>query len=206
MVVSLSSPIQLQPHIDSKGLVFAAMMAALGNVLSFLSMQLAPLAPNIPLGPVQVSLALDLSHLATFIASLFGGPLVGGLTGLVGGLVAAFEFGFSKGNLVTGFGLPVGKALTGVAAGYVFRVLYKEGGPPRLVASTLISYVPEATLTLFLFVYVLPSLTGLPAAVASAIAIQIVVKAFAEMIILGLVLSGLVSNLAFRSYAGSYFQ
>src|SRR4030042_902346 len=109
----------MQDHLGSKGLVFAAMMAALGNVLSFLSMQLAPIAPNVPLGPVSVSLALDLSHLATFIASLFGGPLVGGVTGLVGGLVAAFEFGFSKGNLVTGLGLPLGKALTGGAAGDV---------------------------------------------------------------------------------------
>ncbi|MFH2112788.1 MAG: ECF transporter S component [Candidatus Bathyarchaeota archaeon] len=196
----------MQPHIGSKGLVFAAMMAALGNVLSFLSMQLAPIAPNVPLGPVSVSLALDLSHLATFIAALFGGPLVGGLTGLVGGMVAAFEFGFSKGNLVTGFGLPLGKAMTGVAAGYVFRWLYREGGAGRLVASTVVSYVPEALLTLFLFVYVLPPLTGLPVAIASAVAVQIVVKAFVEMVILGIILAGLVSNLGFKTYARGYFQ
>ena len=196
----------MQPQIGSKGLVFAAMMAALGNVLSFLSMQLAPIAPNVPLGPVSVSLALDLSHLATFIASLFGGPLVGGLTGLVGGTVAAFEFGFSKGNLVTGIGLPLGKALTGVAAGYVFRWLSGEGGAGRLVASTVVSYVPEGLLTLLLFVYVLPAVTGLPVAIASAVAVQIVVKAFAEMVILGLILAGLVSNAGFSAYARGYFQ
>ena len=34
---------------------------------------------RIPLGPVSVSLALDLSHLATFIAALLGGPVIGGL-------------------------------------------------------------------------------------------------------------------------------
>ncbi|OGD45676.1 hypothetical protein A3K69_08655 [Candidatus Bathyarchaeota archaeon RBG_16_57_9] len=196
----------MQDHLGSKGLVFAAMMAALGNVLSFLSMQLAPIAPNVPLGPVSVSLALDLSHLATFIASLFGGPLVGGVTGLVGGLVAAFEFGFSKGNLVTGLGLPLGKAMTGVAAGYVFRWLYRGGGAPRLVASTVVSYVPEALLTLALFIYLLPPLTGLPVALATAIAVQIVVKAFAEMIILGVVLSGMVGNLGFRAFAEGYFK
>jgi LytS/YehU family sensor histidine kinase len=186
--------------------VFVAMMAALGNVLSFLSMQLAPIAPNIPLGPVSVSLALDLSHLATFIASLFGGPLVGGLTGFVGGLVAAFEFGFSKGNLVTGFGLPLGKAMTGVTAGYIFRWLHGEGSPSRLVVSTVVSYVPEALLTLVLFIYVLPPMTGLPATMWTAIAVQIVVKAFVEMVILGLILVGLLSNLAFRTYAKGYFQ
>jgi len=205
-VVGDPQRINMQPHIGSKGLVFAAMMAALGNVLSFLSVQLAPIAPNIPLGPVSVSLALDLSHLATFIASLFGGPLVGGLTGLVGGLVAAFEFGFSKGNIVTGIGLPLGKAMTGVAAGYVFRRLHGEGGAGRLVASTVVSYVPEALLTFALFIYVLPPLTGMPVAVATAVAVQIVVKAFAEMVILGLILAGLVSNMAFRTYAMGYFQ
>jgi LytS/YehU family sensor histidine kinase len=202
----VDSEIGMQLHIGSKGLVFTAMMAALGNVLSFLSMQLAPIAPNVPLGPISVSLALDLSHLATFIASLFGGPFVGGLTGLVGGMVAAFEFGFSKGNLVTGFGLPLGKAMTGVTAGYIFRWFRGEGGVGRFVGSTAVSYVPEALLTLFLFIYVLPPLTGLPVSVASLIAAQIVAKAFAEMIILGLILVGLVSNIAFRDYARGYFQ
>jgi LytS/YehU family sensor histidine kinase len=196
----------LNHRLGSKGLVFAAMMAALGNVLSFLSMQLAPIAPNIPLGPVSVSLALDLSHLATFIASLFGGPLVGGVTGLVGGLVAAFEFGFSKGNLVTGIGLPLGKAMTGVTAGYVFRWLYRGGDIPRLVVSTVLSYIPEALLTLMLFIYLLPPLTGLPVAVASVIAVQIVVKAFAEMVILGIVLASFVNNLGFKTFAEGYFQ
>jgi LytS/YehU family sensor histidine kinase len=196
----------LNHRLGSKGLVFVAMMAALGNVLSFLSMQLAPIAPNIPLGPVSVSLALDLSHLATFIASLFGGPLVGGVTGLVGGLVAAFEFGFSKGNLVTGIGLPLGKAMTGVTAGYVFRWLYRGGDIPRLVASTVLSYIPEALLTLMLFIYLLPPLTGLPVAVASVIAVQIVVKAFAEMVILGIVLASFVNNLGFKTFAEGYFQ
>jgi len=196
----------MKTHIGSKALVFAAMMAALGNVLSFLSMQLAPIAPNVPLGPVSVSLALDLSHLATFIASLFGGPIVGGLTGLVGGMVAAFEFGFSKGNLVTGFGLPLGKAMTGVTAGYVFKWVYREQGAGRLVASTVLSYIPEALLTLLLFIFVLPVVTGLPVAIASVIAVQIVVKAFAEMVVLGLILGGLASNLAFSYYARGYFQ
>src|SRR4030042_4043481 len=102
----------------SKGLSFVAMMAALGNVLSFISIQLSPIVPSIPLGPISFSLALALSHLATFTASLLGGPIVGGLTGLVGGSVAAFQFGFSTGNLITGFALPLGKAMTGVVAGF----------------------------------------------------------------------------------------
>ena len=195
----------MHSRMGSKTLTFAATMAALGNALSFLSIQLTPLAPNIPLGPVTVSLALDLSHLSTFIASLFGGPTVGGLTGLLSGFVAAFEFGFSKGNVVTGVGLPLGKAMTGVAAGYVFQWLYEEDRPIRLVASTVIAYVPEALLTLALFRYVLPAVVGLPASLATAIAIQIVVKAFFEMILLGLILLGLSQNVGFSNYARGYF-
>jgi LytS/YehU family sensor histidine kinase len=195
----------MHPRIESKTLAFAATMAALGNALSFLSIQLTPLAPNIPLGPVTVSLALDLSHLATFIAALFGGPVVGGLTGLLSGLVAAFEFGFSKGNIVTGVGLPLGKAMTGVAAGYVFRRLYVEGSPLRMVASTMVAYVPEALLTLALFRYVLPVVAGLPPGLATAIAVQIVVKAFFEMVLLGVILVGLTRNVGFSDYARGYF-
>jgi len=195
----------MQTRIQSKTLAFAATMAALGNALSFLSIQLTPLVPSIPLGPVTVSLALDLSHLSTFIAALFGGPLVGGLTGLLSGLVAAFEFGFSKGNVVTGIGLPLGKAMTGVAAGYVFRRLYVEGSPLRMVASTVVAYVPEALLTLVLFRYVLPVVAGLPAGLATAIAFQIIVKAFFEMVLLGLVMVGLTVNAVFSDLSRRYF-
>ncbi len=196
----------MQPKLHSKALVFAAMMAALGNVLSFVSMQLAPVAPNIPLGPVQVSLALDLSHLSTFIASLAGGPVIGGVTGLIGGLVAAFEFGFSKGNLVTGFGLPLGKAMTGIAAGYLFKSVYREGSPGTLIVTTVVSYIPEALLTLVLFRYLLPPLMGLPMSLATAIAVQIIVKAFIEMALLGVIMAGMVNNLGFRNYTRGYFN
>jgi len=120
--------------------------------------------------------------------------------------VAAFEFGFSKGNVVTGIGLPVGKAMTGVAAGYVFRRLYMEGSSLRMVASTVVSYVPEALLTLVLFRYVLPVVAGLPAGLATAIAIQIIVKAFFEMILLGLVMMGLTANAVFDDLARRYFS
>jgi hypothetical protein len=188
----------------TKRLTFIAIMAALGNILSFLTIQLAPITPNISLGPVSVSLALDLSHLVTFIAALFGGSIIGGLTGAVGGLVAAFEFGFSKGNIVTGFGLPLGKALTGYAAGYIFMKFQVDSWLKSTV-STFVSYVPEAILTLVLFRYLLPSLMGFPVSIATLIGFQIIVKAFIEMIILGILLIQIIKNTGFREYAKSYF-
>jgi hypothetical protein len=182
----------------SKGLSFVALMAALGNVLSFISIQLSPIVPSIPLGPISFSLALDFSHLATFIASLLGGPILGGLAGLVGGSVAAFQFGFSTGNIITGFALPLGKAMTGVVAG----VLFKRLGSGRLetLTVTVISYVPEAIFTAFIFVYLYPIYYGLPPAIATVIAVQIIVKAFVEMLIIGAILAYIAGSKGFSAF------
>ena len=186
--------------------MFIAVMAALGNVLSLISIQLSPIIPSIPLGPISVSLAIDISHLTTFIASLFGGSIVGGLTGAIGGLVAAFEFGFSRGNYITGFGLPIGKALTGITAGFIMRKWRPSRETIYMVISTVIAYIPEALFTLFLFVTLLPSLMGLPSAIAFTIAIQIIVKAFFEMVALGILLSLLTKNKFFSSVMSNYFN
>ncbi len=192
-------------ELGSKSLTFIAVMAALGNVLSFITTQLAPIMPNIPLGPVQVSLALDISHLTTFIAALFGGPVIGGITGAIGGMVAAFEFGFSKGNFITGFGLPLGKALTGVAAGLLFK-RYHVDSWVKAASLTLVSYIPEAILTLVLFRYLLPPLMGLSMGLGTLIGIQIIVKACVEMIALGVLLKYITGNTGFKGFAESYFR
>jgi hypothetical protein len=186
---------------SSKGIAFVALMAALGNVLSFLSMQLAPLVPSIPLGPVSVSLAFDFSHIATFIAALLGGAVIGGLTGLVGGSVAAFEFGFSKGNLLTGIGLPLGKAMTGIAAGYLFQRLKRE--KIETIVATVVSYTPEAVFTAFIFLYLAPIFLGLPQAVVFAITLQILVKAYFEMILIGFIVSLISTSKGFRALENS---
>lgn len=191
--------------LESKQITFIAIMGALGNVLSFLTTQLVPLAPNIPLGPVSVSLALDISHLATFIAALFGGPAIGGITGAVGGMVAAFEFGFSKGNLVTGIGLPLGKALTGYTAGLLFR-RYEIDNVARSAILTIIAYIPEGILTLVLFRFLLPVVSGIPMNVSTLIGIQIVVKAVIEMAVLGFLLIGLITSSGFTDFVESYFR
>jgi hypothetical protein len=185
----------------SKGLSFVALMAALGNVLSFISIQLSPIVPSIPLGPFNFSLALDLSHLATFIAALLGGPVVGGLTGLVGGFVSAFQFGFSQGNIITGIGLPLGKAVTGIMAGILFQRI--SVGRWKTLAITVISYIPEAIFTAFIFIYLYPIFYGLPTEVAVLIVAQIIVKAFVEMLLLGTILTYIVGSRGFKTYSRS---
>lgn len=191
---------------SSKGVVFIAVMSALGNVLSFLSITISPIVPSIPFGPISVSLALDLSHLTTFIAALFGGPAVGGLTGMIGGLVAAYEFGFSKGNLITGFGLPLGKAMTGVTAGLLmgrFSPMNRRG--VMMVPVTVASYVPEGVFTALLFILVFPSVLGLPVWLVNMITTQILVKAFFEMVVMGLILAAFLRNHSFTEFARGFF-
>jgi LytS/YehU family sensor histidine kinase len=192
--------------LSSKNLTFIAMMAALGNVLSALSIQLSPIIPSIPVGPLNFSLALDLSHLTTFIAALFGGSFVGGVTGLIGGAVAAFEFGFSKGNLVTGFGLPIGKALTGMAAGLLMSRLNPNKNRLMMVVSTVASYIPEGLFTIFIFVIVYPIFFPLtPLSFILPFTAQIIIKAFAEMVIMGILISVMTDNQGFNDSMKSYF-
>lgn len=192
--------------LSSKNLTFIAMMAALGNVLSALSIQLSPIIPSIPVGPLNFSLALDLSHITTFIAALFGGPLVGGVTGLIGGAVAAFEFGFSKGNLVTGFGIPIGKALTGLAAGLLMSRLNPNKNRLMMVVSTVASYIPEGLFTIFIFVMVYPIFFPFtPLSFILPFTAQIIVKAFAEMVIMGILISVMTDNQGFNDSMKGYF-
>jgi len=180
-------------------------MAALGNVLSYISIQLAPLVPSIPFGPVSVSLALDFSHLTTFISSIFGGTIVGGLVGLVGGIVAAFEFGFSKGNIISGVAIPIGKAMTGIVAGLIFTRFNLDFKRNLLVLGTIVSYIPEGIFTILIFTVLYPIYFNMPNVVANAIATQIFVKAIVEMVLLGILLFGFYTNKGFVKYSKEYF-
>jgi hypothetical protein len=190
---------------STKGIMFVSVLGALGNALSGISIMVSPIIPSVPLGPINFSLAIDLSHLTTFIAALFGGSAVGGLTGLIGGFVAAYEFGFSKGNLITGFGLPIGKALTGITAGLIMRKFISSNRRRLLVIpATIASYLPEAAYTAFLFIALFPTLFGLPLWLVNLITVQILLKAFSEMLIMGLILVALLGNRGFVGYVNKF--
>jgi len=191
---------------STKGIVFVALMGALGNILSGLSIMVSPIVPSIPLGPINVSLALDLSHVTTFIVALFGGPIFGGATGMIGGIVSAYQFGFSQGNIITGFAIPVGKALTGVAAGLIMRTVGSFRRRLMMVPMTVASYVPEALFTVFIFIIVFPAVFGPAiAGLVTIITAQIIAKAFVEMVIMGLILATLLGNRGFTEYLNEFF-
>lgn len=191
---------------SAKGVTFVAVMSALGNVLSGLSITIAPLVPSLPLGPISFSLAIDLSHITTFIAALFGGVGFGGLTGLIGGLVAAYKFGFSQGNLLTGFALPIGKALTGITAGMVMRVFeYLSKRDLVMVPAAVVAYLPEAFFTVFVFIVVFPMVYG-PQVWLVALTAQILAKAFVEMFVMGMIMAALLKNHSFTNFVKGFFS
>ena len=102
---------------DTKQTAFVAMMSALGLLLSVISLNVAPLLTAVG----QSGAALDLSHIATFIAAIFGGPYVGAIVGFLSGIYAGYYFGYVMGSLgvLSLIGVPFGKALTGLTAGFL---------------------------------------------------------------------------------------
>ena len=190
---------QRQSNVSSLALV--ASMAALGNVLGVVPIGLA----QIPTGTGVGQVALDFSNLAIVVVSIFIGWRLGALTGLLAGIGPAIMFGFVTGS--TGFItflLPVGKALTGLTVGLIAQSIRPEKRlrTYSVVLSVLLGYVPEAVLTWYYFVNLVPLfVTGYFAQViAPTLAIPVLVKGTGEMILISTLTVALVGNEGFRMF------
>jgi len=176
---------------NAKQITFIVMMAALGNVLSF-----------IPIGLTRVGqVGFDLSHIATFIAAIFGGPLVGCLVGFAGGFVAGFYFGplgwLSWLGLI---GLPIGKALTGLTTGTSYKFLKIDDRTHcslLTIPAVLTGYIPEFLFTAFFFLVLVPYFLGW---LNIALLVSIAVKAWMEMIVMSVLMAALVGNTGFSAF------
>lgn len=187
---------------NARTLAFVTVMGALGNVMFVISQTIFRTG----------SIALDLSHIGTFVAAIYGGPLVGLATGFIVGIGPGFYFGYlgASQGLLGLIGLPVGKALTGLTVGYLARIL-KIGSANRsswrVTVATLAGYVPEAIFTVIYFEYfvaiLLPSvaayLTPLPF-IAS-----LLTKAWIEIGILTAFMVALVGNSGFNEFLRRVF-
>jgi len=179
----------------AKRLAFLVVVGALGNVLGGLSIYLANTGP----------IGLDLSHLATFMAAVYGGPALGLYAGALVGIFPGIYFGFIGGSL--GFlgllGLPLGKALTGFTAGWLVRALRVSNPGGRsvlLVPSLLMGYVPECVFTVLFFLGLIPFFLGwssIPMLVA------ILTKAWVEIAILSFIMLAFMRNRSFTRYVKS---
>ena len=188
---------------NSKEITFIAMMSALGLALSALSLNMAPILSSVGQGGA----ALDLSHIATFVAAIFGGPYVGALVGFIGGIYAGYYFGYVLGSLglLSLIGVPFGKALTGLTVGFLYNKLRigNRKNPSLLTTVTvLISYVPECIFTIIYFLYIVTLVYGY----AMSFMIPIVIpKAWIEIIVISVMMGALVGNAGFREFMLKFF-
>ena len=173
-------------------------MGALGNVLGVVAILLG----RIPT-PGVTQVALDFSSVAVVVVAIFVGWRLGALTGLIAGVGPMVMFGYVYGStgLVTIL-LPVGKALTGLFVGLISQLM----GPktklrtPYVLGAILIGFIPETILTWFYFVNLVPLFVSGASFWAPALAIPVLVKGWAEMVIISFLTVALIGNAGFRSF------
>src|SRR5207245_7300171 len=129
---------------------------------------------------------------------------LGALTGLSARIGPMVMFGYVYGStgIITVF-LPIGKALTGLSVGLISQAIGSIRKPraPIVIATVLIGFVPEAVLTWFYFVNLVPifvsgSFSGPTAATL------VLVQAWAEMIIISFLTIALIGNAGFKTFLG----
>lgn len=173
-------------------------MGVLGNLLFAISSYAVPLS---------LGISLDLSLIPVFIAAYYGGPIVGLVSGLFVGIFPGVVFGpLGMGSWLGLFGLPIGKALTGVTAGFVFKGL-KLGSRPHssllVIPAALMSHIPEALFTYAYFAALLPLFVG---GGGGIIYVYFVLpKAIGEVTISGLLMAALSGNHGFNEFMSRYF-
>jgi hypothetical protein len=179
---------------NTKSLTFAVMMGALGTAFFAISYYVAPIAP---------SLAFDFSLIGVLVAGYYGGPKLGFLTGLIAGILPGIMFGpLGTGGIFGLLGLPFGKALTGMTAGFLSSgIKFGQKSRPTILAipSTFIAYIPESLFTWGYFVFLLGTTVG------TAVFSTILVKALIEIAVMSLVMVALLRNNGFSCYVRGHF-
>jgi len=188
---------KVNKRLNAKTLAFIALMGALGNILFMISSYIAPIIPGD---------ALDLSHIPTFIAAIYGGPLTGFITGLLVGILPGIQFGplSPHGSWVALWALPLGKSLTGLTMGLLCRVVrVDERGYKSILTVPLIllSYIPECIFTIVYFVVLLPCLIGSGGMI---ILMSVLPKAWVEIIFMSFFIAALRGNNGFNSFIQNF--
>jgi riboflavin transporter FmnP len=159
----------------TKSVALMASMAALGNVLAFISMYVGSFHPQV---------ALDFSHLATAIVAVYLGPAMGMFTGALVGLAPYYYFGVLGwlGPFLGFIGFFLGKALSGLFFGLLARRM-------RPLSAIILGFIPEC-LWIYIVLRLLTQLL-LPAQISSgftdAVIVLVLAKAWVEIVIIGVV-------------------
>jgi len=173
-------------------------MGALGNLLFAASQSLFNLG----------QIALDLSHLATYIAALYGSPYLGLMTGVIVGLGPGLYFGYIGGQLgaLGLLGLPTGKALTGLTAGVLARRLSRSMSAVRTAFLILSSYVPECLFTIVFFKVFIPLFVPAASKYLVGLLVPILVKAWTEIAVVAALISMLTRSKGFSDFLRKYLS
>jgi len=184
-----------------KILIFTVMMGALGNVLFMLSQTVLSWG----------QIALDISHIGTLIAAIYGGPLTGLIAGILVGLGPGLYFGYIGGSLgLLGLvGLPAGKALTGIFVGLLTRWLKidkRRASSLIAIPIVLIGYIPECVFTVFFFQILVAIFLPFIAQFLIPLVIPILIKAWIEIGIMSFFMAALIGNNGFSDFVRQYFS
>jgi len=184
--------------LTSKEIAFAIYMGALGNVLAAIT-----IAPTI-----VKQVALDFSAVPVLVAGVFGGAILGGVTGIIAGILPSIFFGFIGGQLgLLGFSTCVGKALHGFIAGILTNKLnpVKKKKSLLLIPIVLISFIPESVWMALVFVLFVPFLI-LGQAFLSLYLPTILAKAWFEVSVMGFLMSALAGHEGFRTFVLNHLR
>ncbi len=169
------------------------MMGALGTALFLISYYTTPIAPSV---------AFDLSLIGVLVAGYYGGPKVGFLTGIIAGILPGLMFGpLGTGGALGLIALPVGKALTGLTAGYLSATIkFGKSRPAALaIPATFLAYVPEALFTWGYFIILLGTIAG------TAVYSTILAKGIVEVAIMSFIMLILLKNNGFSCFVRNHF-
>jgi len=182
---------------NTRTITLVVTMSVLGNVLSLL-----------PIGLTRVGqVGFDFSLVTTLIVALYGGPVLGLVTGFAGGISSGILFGpMGQLSWLGLVGLPIGKALTGLTGGLLFKGFHVNKGPhpsTRAIPLVLLAYVPEFLFTVFFFLALIPFFFGW---MSVPLVISISIKAWMELGVMSVLIGALAGNSGFRDFMTAFFN
>jgi len=160
----------------------SVMLGALGNVLGFFSLELLTL--------IHPQIALDLSHMGTFLSAGMLGPVYGGLTGAIVSISPYIRFGL-QGAYGPLFGLLIfpGKASSGIFSSVLMRRV-------RPFTAIVIGYIPESIFTYVTMALWAPIfIPGISQYITGAVVAIVLLKAWAEILVLAAITEPLLRSL-----------
>ncbi|MGC8931825.1 MAG: hypothetical protein ACP5KE_01465 [Candidatus Methanodesulfokora sp.] len=171
----------------------SVVLGALGNVIGFSSLELLTF--------IHPQIALDLSHIGTFLSAGMLGPAYGGLTGAIVAISPYIRFGLQGAyGPLFGFLIIPGKALSGIFSSILMRRV-------RPFTAIIIGYMPESIFTYVTMAIWAPIfLPGISQYITGTIVAMVLLKAWAEILVLAALTEPILRSLCKRHFIWCYYK